>query len=104
MKLLTIKNILLIAEVSTKARRSLGIGYIGLAHYLAKLKLSYNDKQAWKEVDELTENFQYYLLKQVMRLQKKKVNVIISTRQSIQTVSFQLIPTKKKLMKFQAEN
>ena len=23
------------AEVSTKARRSLGIGYIGLAHYLA---------------------------------------------------------------------
>ena len=66
------------AEVSTKARRSLGIGYIGLAHYLAKLKLNYNDKQAWKEVDELTENFQYYLLKQVMRLQKKKVNVIIS--------------------------
>ena len=27
------------AEVSTKARRSLGIGYIGLAHYLAKHKL-----------------------------------------------------------------
>ena len=27
------------AEISTKARRSLGIGYIGLAHYLAKKKL-----------------------------------------------------------------
>ena len=50
------------AEVSTKARRSLGIGYIGLAHYLAKLKLNYNDKQAWKEVDELTESFQYLSL------------------------------------------
>ena len=24
------------AEISTRARRSLGIGYIGLAHYLAK--------------------------------------------------------------------
>ena len=51
------------AEVSTKARRSLGVGYIGLAHYLAKQKLKYNDKQAWKEVDKLTEAFQYYLLK-----------------------------------------
>ena len=60
------------AEVSTKARRSLGIGYIGLAHYLAKLKLSYNDKQAWKEVDELTENFQYYLLKASNEIAKEK--------------------------------
>ena len=51
------------AEVSTKARRSLGIGYIGLAHYLAKNKLKYDDKEAWKEVDKLTEAFQYYLLK-----------------------------------------
>ena len=25
------------AEYATKARRSLGVGYIGLAHYLAKL-------------------------------------------------------------------
>ena len=73
MKLLTIKNIQLnAAEVSTKARRSLGIGYIGLAHYLAKLKLNYNDKQAWKEVDELTEAFQYYLLKASNELAKEK--------------------------------
>ena len=60
------------AEISTKARRSLGIGYIGLAHYLAKLKLNYNDKQAWKEVDELTENFQYYLLKASNEIAKEK--------------------------------
>ena len=60
------------AEVSTKARRSLGIGYIGLAHYLAKMKVSYEDKQAWKEVDELTEYFQYYLLKASNELAKEK--------------------------------
>ena len=60
------------AEVSTKARRSLGIGYIGLAHYLAKLHLNYNDKQAWKEVDQLTEAFQYYLLKASNEIAKEK--------------------------------
>ncbi len=36
------------AERSTKARRSLGIGYIGLAHFLAKNKVSYASKDAWK--------------------------------------------------------
>ena len=50
------------AEVSTKARRSLGIGYIGLAHYLAKNKVKYNDPEAHKLVHELTEAFQYCLL------------------------------------------
>ena len=60
------------AEVSTKARRSLGIGYIGLAHYLAKQKLNYSDPKAWKQVDELTENFQYYLLKASNNLAKEK--------------------------------
>jgi len=62
----------LAAEISTKARRSLGIGYIGLAHYLAKQKVKYDDKQAWKEVDELTETFQYYLLKSSNTLAKEK--------------------------------
>src|SRR6056300_1049861 len=51
------------AEISTKARRSLGIGYIGLAHYLAKHKVKYADKEAWKLVHNLTEAFQYFLLK-----------------------------------------
>ena len=46
------------AEVSTKARRSLGIGYIGLAHYLAKLGFKYDEQGAWDAVDELTEHFQ----------------------------------------------
>ena len=51
------------AEVSTKARRSLGVGYIGLAHYLAKNKAKYNEKEAWVLTHKLSEAFQYYLLK-----------------------------------------
>ena len=50
------------AEESTKNRRSLGIGYIGLAHYLAKNNVKYDDPEAWKMVHELTERFQYALL------------------------------------------
>ena len=50
------------AELSTKSRRSLGIGYIGLAHYLAKHKVKYDNPEAWKLVHELSEAFQYYLL------------------------------------------
>jgi len=60
------------AEVSTKARRSLGIGYIGLAHYIAKHKVKYSDKEAWKLVDELTEAFQFYLLKHSNVLAQEK--------------------------------
>ncbi len=51
------------AELSTLNRRSLGIGYIGLAHYLAKHGEHYDDAQAWKLVHDLTEAFQYYLLR-----------------------------------------
>src|SRR5210317_2210733 len=60
------------AEISTKARRSLGIGYIGLAHYLAKHKVAYGDKQAWKLVHELSEAFQYYLLAASNELAEEK--------------------------------
>jgi ribonucleoside-diphosphate reductase alpha chain len=60
------------AKKSTLARRSLGIGYIGLAHFLAKNKVKYDDKQAWKLVDEITEAFQYYLLKASNTLAKER--------------------------------
>jgi ribonucleoside-diphosphate reductase alpha chain len=63
---------ILAAEKSTKARRSLGIGYIGLAHFLAKNKVQYNDPQAWKLVHDLTEAFQYYLLKASNTLAKER--------------------------------
>jgi ribonucleoside-diphosphate reductase alpha chain len=60
------------AELSTKARRSLGIGYIGLAHYLAKLGFKYDSQEAWDAVHGLSESFQYYLLKASNQLAKEK--------------------------------
>ena len=60
------------AEIATKARRSLGIGYIGLAHYLAKNGVTYADKEAWELTHDLTEAFQYYLIKSTVNLAKEK--------------------------------
>jgi len=60
------------AEMATKARRSLGIGFIGLAHYLAKLGYNYGSQEAWDAVHGLTESFQYYLLKTSNQIAKEK--------------------------------
>ena len=60
------------AERATKARRSLGIGFIGLAHYLAKLGYNYDTQEAWDAVHGLAESFQYYLLKSSNELAKEK--------------------------------
>ena len=60
------------AELSTKARRSLGIGYIGLAHFLAKNKTKYDEQGAWDAVHQLTEAFQYFLLKSSNKLAEER--------------------------------
>jgi len=60
------------AEIATKARRSLGIGFIGLAHYLAKLGFNYDSQEAWDAVHGLSESFQFYLLKASNQLAKEK--------------------------------
>ena len=60
------------AEKSTKARRSLGVGFIGLAHYLAKLGYDYDSQEAWDAVHTLSESFQYFLLKSSLQLAKEK--------------------------------
>ena len=60
------------AEIATKARRSLGIGYIGLAHYLAKQGVKYEDPKAWELVHDLTEAFQYHLIESTVNLAKEK--------------------------------
>jgi len=62
----------LAAEVATKARRSLGIGYIGLAHYLAKLGFKYDSQGAWDAVHGLSESFQYFLLKASNKIAQEK--------------------------------
>jgi ribonucleoside-diphosphate reductase alpha chain len=60
------------AELATKARRSLGVGYIGLAHYLAKNGWFYDDPNAWKLIHDLSEAFQYYLIRATVNLAKEK--------------------------------
>ena len=60
------------AEISTKKRRSLGVGFIGLAHFLAKNKVKYDDDEAYKLVHRLTEHFQYNLIKTSVQLAKEK--------------------------------
>jgi len=60
------------AKRSTLNRRSLGVGYIGLAHYLAKNGYKYDDPAAWKTVHDMSESFQYYLLKSSNTLAQEK--------------------------------
>ena len=60
------------AESATRTRRSLGIGFIGLAHYLARQGVAYEDPNAWQLVHDLTEAFQYYLLKASNQIAKEK--------------------------------
>jgi ribonucleoside-diphosphate reductase alpha chain len=60
------------AENFTKRRRSLGIGFIGLAHYFAKLGFNYDSQEAWDAMHQLSESFQYYLLKSSNQLAKEK--------------------------------
>ena len=60
------------AKQSTLNRRSLGIGYIGLAHYLAKNNAKYDSQKAFDLVHKLTERFQYALLTTSNRLAMEK--------------------------------
>jgi ribonucleoside-diphosphate reductase alpha chain len=50
------------AELSTMARRPLGIGVINLAYFLAKRGLKYDDS-ALETIDEYSEAWSYYLIK-----------------------------------------
>ena len=60
------------AENSTKSRRSLGIGFMGVAHYLAKLGYKYESPEACEAMHRLAEAHQYYLLKASNRLAQEK--------------------------------
>ena len=60
------------AEKATKSRRSLGVGFIGLAHYLAKHEVGYEDPAALPLVHELAEAFQYYLISASVQLAVEK--------------------------------
>jgi ribonucleoside-diphosphate reductase alpha chain len=90
----------LAAEVATKARRSLGIGYIGLAHYLAKLGFKYDSQGAWDAVHGLSESFQYFLLKASNKIAQEKGHTVnLLDAPSILKVYSRLILIRKMWMK-----
>lgn len=59
------------AEETTRKRRPLGIGIIGLAHFLAKRGLAYNEVSC-AEADKYAEAYSYYCIKASVELAKKK--------------------------------
>jgi ribonucleoside-diphosphate reductase alpha chain len=88
------------AENFTKRRRSLGIGYIGLAHYLAKLGFNYDSQGAWDAVHGLSESFQYYLIKASNQIAKEKGHCEYFGRTKYLMAFFLLIHIKKMSIKF----
>ncbi|MFC6276002.1 class 1a ribonucleoside-diphosphate reductase subunit alpha [Psittacicella hinzii] len=60
------------AEISTKNRRSLGIGVINYAYYLAKNGVKYSDGSAKELTHRTFEAIQYYCLQASMNLAKEK--------------------------------
>lgn len=62
----------LAAELSTKKRRSLGIGVINYSYYLTKNNMKYSDFSANNLTHKTFEALQYYLLKASNNLAKEK--------------------------------
>lgn len=60
------------AELSARKYRPLGVGIIGLAHYLARNSVKYDDPEAVNLVHRLAESIQYYLLKASNQLAREK--------------------------------
>lgn len=59
-------------EVTAKARRSAGIGIIGLAHYMAERGLSYSSQRGLDEIHRVQERHYYYALKASLELSKER--------------------------------
>ena len=51
------------AERTSERYRSIGIGYLGLAEYLATRKIAYDSEEARKVVDALFEKYAYHTYK-----------------------------------------
>ena len=64
----------LAAEIANKARRSLGIGIINFAYWLAKNDLNYQDidEVGLMKIDTMAEAWSYYLIKASVKLAKEK--------------------------------
>ncbi|PID95163.1 MAG: ribonucleoside-diphosphate reductase subunit alpha [Bacteroidetes bacterium] len=62
----------LVAEKSTKSRRSLGIGLSDVFHFLAKNNLHFDTPEGRKVIHRYTERFQYGLIKASATLAKER--------------------------------
>ncbi|MDP2837978.1 MAG: ribonucleoside-diphosphate reductase subunit alpha [Candidatus Moranbacteria bacterium] len=60
------------AERTSKRYRSVGLGYLGLAEYLATHKLAYDSAEARAEVDRLFERYTYYTYRASIDLAKER--------------------------------
>jgi len=60
------------AEITAKKYRSVGLGFLWLAEYLAVNKLAYDSKEARSVVDKLFEKYSYAALKSSNELAKEK--------------------------------
>lgn len=60
------------AELATRKYRPLGVGITGLAHYLARNGVNYEDPEATNLTHRLAESLQYYLLRASNQLAKEK--------------------------------
>lgn len=60
--------------VTAKARLSAGVGILGLAHYLAKRKLSYSSQEGKNAIHEVAESHMYFAIKASLRLAKELGN------------------------------
>lgn len=58
-------------EHTAKSRLSAGIGIIGLAHYLAKRKLSYSTQEGRNEIHRIAEKHMYFAIKASLKLSKE---------------------------------
>ena len=60
------------AERTSKRYRSVGVGYLGLAEYLATRKISYDSEEARKETDRLFERYAYHTYRASVDLAKER--------------------------------
>ncbi len=60
------------SERTSKRYRSVGLGYLGLAEYLAVRKLSYDSAEARQEVDRLFERYTYHTYRASIDLAKER--------------------------------
>lgn len=88
------------ARKSTMNRRTLGVGVINYAYYLAKNGVKYSDGSANGLTHRTFEAIQYYLLKASMNLAKSKARVLCSTRPTTRKVCCLSTHTRKTLIRY----